>query len=126
MVRCGGVPLGATNCTIPSTNAAMTAKACSGIVPPGGLQQRCEAHGRALQNGGVRAGSLSEILHANINNTASGRAAGGADRNASEGSFHLNAARSCAGTSGRRAGANARSHKRIFLQACICRPNALP
>ena len=33
MVRCGNVPFGAANCTMPSANAAIAAKACSGIVP---------------------------------------------------------------------------------------------
>ena len=32
-VRCGKVPFGAANCTMPSANAAMAAKACNGIVP---------------------------------------------------------------------------------------------
>src|SRR5262249_5788391 len=31
MVRCGSVPLGAANCTMPSANAAIAAKAWSGI-----------------------------------------------------------------------------------------------
>ena len=45
MVRWGNVPLGAANWTMPSTKAAIAAKACIGICGSG-IEQRRKAHRR--------------------------------------------------------------------------------